>query len=60
MVAEGRGTDRAGGEQVVEHIVAGRAVLGAVPTQTKVIAERFFDESGGMVVGDSCAVWRDG
>ena len=26
----------------------GRAVLGAVPTQTTVIAERFFDEGGGM------------
>ena len=26
----------------------GRAVLGAVPTQKTIIAERFFDESGGM------------
>lgn len=42
------GLDRSGGEQLVEHLVAGRAVLGAVPTQTTVIAERFFDESGGM------------
>jgi ATP-dependent Lhr-like helicase len=42
------GLDRAGAEQIVEHIVAGRAVLGAVPTQTTVVAERFFDESGGM------------
>jgi ATP-dependent helicase Lhr and Lhr-like helicase len=42
------GLNRAGAEQVVEHIVAGRSVLGAVPTQTTVIAERFFDESGGM------------
>jgi ATP-dependent helicase Lhr and Lhr-like helicase len=40
--------DKAGAEQIVEHIVAGRAVLGAVPTQKTVIAERFFDESGGM------------
>jgi ATP-dependent Lhr-like helicase len=32
----------------VDYIVAGRAVLGAVPTQTCVIAERFFDEGGGM------------
>jgi len=40
--------DQAGAEQAVEHIVAGRAVLGAVPTQQTVIAERFFDESGGM------------
>ena len=40
--------DQAGAEQAVEYIVAGRAVLGAVPTQSTVIAERFFDESGGM------------
>jgi len=42
------GLDRAGAEQLVEHLVAGRAVLGAVPTQKTLIAERFFDESGGM------------
>ena len=42
------GLDDAGAEQTVEYIVAGRALLGAVPTQTTVIAERFFDESGGM------------
>ncbi len=42
------GLDDAGAEQSVEYIVAGRALLGAVPTLTTVIAERFFDESGGM------------
>jgi ATP-dependent Lhr-like helicase len=42
------GLDNAGAEQAVEYVVAGRAILGAVPTQTTVIAERFFDESGGM------------
>ena len=42
------GLDRSGAEQAVEYIVAGRSVLGAVPTQSTVIAERFFDESGGM------------
>jgi ATP-dependent helicase Lhr and Lhr-like helicase len=42
------GLDAAGAEQVVEYIIAGRAVLRAVPTQQTVIAERFFDESGGM------------
>ncbi|MGO8814047.1 MAG: DEAD/DEAH box helicase [Terriglobia bacterium] len=42
------GLDDAGAEQVVERIVAGRAILGSVPTGTTVIAERFFDESGGM------------
>jgi ATP-dependent helicase Lhr and Lhr-like helicase len=42
------GVDDPGAEQIVEYIVAGRALLGAVPTLTTVIAERFFDESGGM------------
>jgi ATP-dependent helicase Lhr and Lhr-like helicase len=42
------GVDDAGAEQIVEYIVAGRTVLGAVPTQDTVIAERFFDEGGGM------------
>ncbi|MEO7190683.1 MAG: DEAD/DEAH box helicase [Vicinamibacterales bacterium] len=42
------GVDRSGAEQLVEHIVMGRTVLGAVPTTTTVIAERFFDEGGGM------------
>jgi len=42
------GVDEAGAEQIVEYILEGRAVLGVVPTQTTVIAERFFDESGGM------------
>jgi len=42
------GLDDSGAEQVVEYIVQGRSVLGAVPTQVVVIAERFFDEGGGM------------
>lgn len=42
------GLDRSGAEQTVAYIVEGRAVLRAVPTQQTVIAERFFDESGGM------------
>ncbi len=33
---------------MIGYIVAGRAVLGAVPTLTTIIAERFFDEGGGM------------
>ncbi len=40
--------DDSGAEQAIEYILEGRAVLGAVPTQTTVIAERFFDEGGGM------------
>jgi ATP-dependent Lhr-like helicase len=42
------GLDDSGAEQVIEYVLQGRAVLGAVPTQTTVIAERFFDEGGGM------------
>ncbi len=42
------GLDRLGAEQAVEYVQAGRASLGAVPSQTTVIAERFFDEAGGM------------
>jgi ATP-dependent Lhr-like helicase len=37
-----------GAVQLISYIVAGRAVLGAVPTLTTIIAERFFDEGGGM------------
>ena len=42
------GLEDSGAEQAIEYILQGRAVLGAVPTQTTVIAERFFDEGGGM------------
>jgi ATP-dependent Lhr-like helicase len=42
------GLNHSGAEQIVEYIVTGRAVLGAVPTQDCIIAERFFDEGGGM------------
>jgi ATP-dependent helicase Lhr and Lhr-like helicase len=42
------GLDDAGAEQIVEYIIAGRAVLRAVPTQQTIVAERFFDEGGGM------------
>jgi len=42
------GLDDAGAEQLIEYIVTGRAVLGEVPTQQTIIAERFFDEGGGM------------
>ena len=42
------GLDDSGAEQAIEYVLQGRAVLGAVPTQNMVIAERFFDEGGGM------------
>ncbi|HEX5855443.1 MAG TPA: helicase-related protein, partial [Thermoanaerobaculia bacterium] len=34
--------------QIAEYVEAGRQALGGVPTQKRVILERFFDESGGM------------
>jgi ATP-dependent Lhr-like helicase len=40
--------DQRGAQQVVEYVLAGKAVLGTVPTQQTIVAERFFDESGGM------------
>src|SRR2546422_7239729 len=42
------GLDDSGAEQMAEYILQGRAVLGAVPTKNTIIAERFFDEGGGM------------
>ncbi|HET7750912.1 MAG TPA: DEAD/DEAH box helicase [Terriglobales bacterium] len=42
------GLDDSGAEQAIEYVIQGRAVLGAVPTQKTIIAERFFDEGGGM------------
>ena len=42
------GVEQAGAEQIVAYVAATRAALGAVPTQQTVIAERFFDEGGGM------------
>lgn len=42
------GLDDSGAEQAIEYVVTGRTVLGAVPTTNTIIAERFFDEGGGM------------
>jgi ATP-dependent Lhr-like helicase len=38
----------AGARQAVDYLAASRAMLGALPTQETLVAERFFDESGGM------------
>ncbi len=40
--------DRRGAELVRDYVLAGAAVLGGVPTQTRLFAERFFDDAGGM------------
>ena len=42
------GLDARGAQQAVEYVLSGRSVLGTVPTQATIVAERFFDESGGM------------
>jgi ATP-dependent Lhr-like helicase len=34
--------------QIAEYVNEGRRILGTVPTQKRVVIERFFDESGGM------------
>ncbi len=47
LVAE-TGLDRAGAAQLVDYVRQTLAVLGCVPTHRRVVAERFFDEAGGM------------
>ena len=42
------GLDDSGAQQAVQYVLAGKAALGALATQNRVVAERFFDESGGM------------
>jgi ATP-dependent Lhr-like helicase len=42
------GLCESGAKQLIAYIVTGRAVLGAVPSKTTIIAERFFDDGGGM------------
>jgi ATP-dependent Lhr-like helicase len=42
------GLDTAGAEQAVAYVRAGKAILGVVPTDRTIVAERFFDEGGGM------------
>ena len=48
VLKERCGLDRAGAEQAVAYVRAGVAGLGALPTDRCVVAERFFDEAGGM------------
>ncbi|MBS0290118.1 MAG: DEAD/DEAH box helicase [Proteobacteria bacterium] len=42
------GLDQSGAEQLINYIENTKAILGAIPTQNTIIAERFFDETGGM------------
>ncbi len=47
-LAREAGLSRSAAEQIAEYLEAGRAALGAVPTERCIVLERFFDESGGM------------
>ncbi len=42
------GVDAAGAAQAVAYVTCSAAFLGALPSQQTVVAERFFDEAGGM------------
>ena len=42
------GVDTESGRQLVAYIEEGKRVLGVTPSRNRVVAERFFDESGGM------------
>ena len=48
MLGEACGLNRSGAEQFVAYVRAGVAALGGLPTDRCVVAERFFDEAGGM------------
>ncbi len=41
------GIPREAAQQIVEYLARARAALGALPTQRRLVMERFFDESGG-------------
>ncbi len=42
------GLPAAAADPIVAYVVEGKKVLGVVPTSRRIVAERFFDESGGM------------
>ncbi|HRI09937.1 MAG TPA: helicase-related protein, partial [Nannocystaceae bacterium] len=42
------GLSEEGARQLVEYLAAAQQALGAMPTQDTLVAERFFDEAGGM------------
>ena len=42
------GLDAAGAKQAIAYVRVGSAALGVMPSSTIVVAERFFDEAGGM------------
>ena len=46
-LADTPGIPREAAQQIVEYLSRARAALGALPTQRRLVMERFFDESGG-------------
>ena len=47
-MADGGGVLRDAAEQATAYIAEGVRILGTVPSKKRIVAERFFDESGGM------------
>jgi ATP-dependent Lhr-like helicase len=48
MLVERIGLDADAARQLVEYLAQAQAALGALPTQSRIVIERFFDASGGM------------
>ena len=48
FLMEDCGLEEGGAKQAVAYVLAGVASLNALPTQKTIVAERFFDEGGGM------------
>jgi ATP-dependent helicase Lhr and Lhr-like helicase len=47
-VIDAAGVPREAAVMIVDYLAAGRAALGAMPTQQQLVLERFFDDTGGM------------
>ncbi|MCJ7436735.1 MAG: DEAD/DEAH box helicase [Acidimicrobiia bacterium] len=47
-VVRATGIDEVAATMIVDYVAAGRAALGATPTQQRLVLERFFDDTGGM------------
>src|SRR5688572_6093720 len=48
MLAADAGVTQASASQLAEYLASAHAALGVLPTQSTIVLERFFDESGGM------------
>ena len=47
-LVEACGVDSDAAGMIVDYLAVGRAALGAMPTQDRLVLERFFDDTGGM------------